>query len=81
VDEVKVGDQTTKVLAIYVVERDKPLATAWPQIQIATIPKIGSKSVNGMVRAVLPPLQQAMLVRKFADARLSQFRRSPGELA
>jgi hypothetical protein len=26
----KVGDQTTKVLAIYVVERGKPLATAWP---------------------------------------------------
>jgi len=29
VHEVKVGDQTTKVLAIYVVERGKPLATPW----------------------------------------------------
>ena len=27
VHEVKIGDQTTKVLAIYVVERGKPLAT------------------------------------------------------
>jgi quercetin dioxygenase-like cupin family protein len=27
VHEVKIGDQATKVLAIYVVERDKPLAT------------------------------------------------------
>jgi hypothetical protein len=30
VHEVKVGHQSTKVLAIYVVERAKPLATAWP---------------------------------------------------
>jgi quercetin dioxygenase-like cupin family protein len=29
VHEVKVGDQTTKVLAIYVVERGKPLAMPW----------------------------------------------------
>jgi hypothetical protein len=29
VHEVKVGDQTTKVLAIYVVEKGKPLATPW----------------------------------------------------
>ena len=29
VHEVKVGDQATKVLAIYVVERGKPLATPW----------------------------------------------------
>jgi quercetin dioxygenase-like cupin family protein len=30
VHEVKIGDRTTKVLAIYVVERGKPLATPWP---------------------------------------------------
>jgi quercetin dioxygenase-like cupin family protein len=29
VHEVKVGDETTKVLAIYVVEKGKPLATPW----------------------------------------------------
>lgn len=29
VHEVLIGDQTTKVLAIYVVERGKPLATPW----------------------------------------------------
>ena len=29
VHEVKIGDQTTKVLAIYVVEKGKPLATPW----------------------------------------------------
>ena len=29
VHEVKIGHQTTKVLAIYIVERGKPLATAW----------------------------------------------------
>ena len=29
VHEVKVGDRTTKVLAIYVVEKGKPLATPW----------------------------------------------------
>ena len=29
VHEVKVGDQTTKVLAVYVVEKGKPLATPW----------------------------------------------------
>lgn len=29
VHEVKVGDETAKVLAIYVVERGKPLATPW----------------------------------------------------
>jgi quercetin dioxygenase-like cupin family protein len=29
VHEVKVGDRTTKVLAVYVVERGKPLATPW----------------------------------------------------
>lgn len=29
VHEVKVGDQTTRVLAIYVVEKGKPLATPW----------------------------------------------------
>src|SRR6266403_3099867 len=29
VHEVKVGDQTTKVLAVYVVEKGKPLATLW----------------------------------------------------
>jgi hypothetical protein len=28
---VKVGDRVTKVLAIYVVERGKPLATPWLQ--------------------------------------------------
>ena len=29
VHEVKVGDKTTRVLAIYVVEKGKPLATPW----------------------------------------------------
>jgi hypothetical protein len=29
VHEVKVGDRTTKVLALYVVEKGKPLATPW----------------------------------------------------
>ena len=29
VHEVKAGDRTTKVLAIYVVEKGKPLATPW----------------------------------------------------
>jgi len=29
VHEVLVGDRTTKVLAVYVVERGKPLATPW----------------------------------------------------
>lgn len=29
VHEVKVGEKTTKVLAIYVVEKGKPLATPW----------------------------------------------------
>ena len=29
VHEVRVGDQTATVLAIYVVEKGKPLATAW----------------------------------------------------
>ena len=29
IHEVKVGDQTAKVLAIYVVEKGKPLATPW----------------------------------------------------
>ncbi len=29
VHEVKIGDQTTKVLAIYVVEKGKPLSTPW----------------------------------------------------
>ncbi len=29
VHEVKIGDRTTKVLAIYVVERGKPLATSF----------------------------------------------------
>ena len=29
VHEVKVGDRTTKVLAMYVVEKGKPLATPW----------------------------------------------------
>ena len=29
VHEVRVGDQTAKVLAIYVVEKGKPLATPW----------------------------------------------------
>lgn len=29
VHEVKVGDQPAKVLAIYIVERGKPLATPW----------------------------------------------------
>ncbi len=29
VHEVKIGDQTTKVLAMYVVEKGKPLATPW----------------------------------------------------
>ena len=29
VHEVKTGDQTTRVLAIYVVEKGKPLATPW----------------------------------------------------
>jgi quercetin dioxygenase-like cupin family protein len=30
VHEVKAGDQATKVLAMYVVEKGKPLATPWP---------------------------------------------------
>jgi hypothetical protein len=29
VHEVKIGDETTKVLAIYVVEKGKPLSTPW----------------------------------------------------
>ena len=29
VHEVKIGDQATKVLAIYIVEKGKPLATPW----------------------------------------------------
>lgn len=29
VHEVKIGGQTTKVLAVYVVEKGKPLATPW----------------------------------------------------
>jgi quercetin dioxygenase-like cupin family protein len=29
VHEVKVGDRTTRVLAVYVVEKGKPLATPW----------------------------------------------------
>jgi len=31
VHEVKIGDQPTKVLAMYVVEKGKPLATPWQQ--------------------------------------------------
>ena len=31
VHEVRIGDRVTKVLAIYVVERGKPLATPWLQ--------------------------------------------------
>lgn len=30
VHEVRAGDRTAKVLAVYVVDRDKPLATPWP---------------------------------------------------
>ena len=33
VHEVKAGDRTTKVLAMYVVEKGKPLATPWPPPQ------------------------------------------------
>ncbi len=33
VHEVKAGDRTTKVLAMYVVEKGKPLATPWPSPQ------------------------------------------------
>ena len=35
VHEVKSGDQTTKVLAMYVVEKGKPLATPWPPSPIS----------------------------------------------
>jgi hypothetical protein len=38
--EVKVGEQTTKVVAICGVERDKPLTTAWPPIQTEPLPNV-----------------------------------------
>ena len=34
VHEVKAGDRTTKVLAMYVVEKGKPLATPWQPPQL-----------------------------------------------
>ena len=55
VHEVKVGDRTAKVLATYVVEKGKPLATPWSPDRC----RVAGRSV-GVDRLVEPPIQRLL---------------------